>query len=282
MDIREIRDRIDSIDNEMADLFEKRMQIVKEVAEFKRERGLPVEDHDREKRIIEKHSTRIEDNRIRSLYINFQQEVMQISKRWQHMLMNGMCVACAGDAESAGYIAARTIFPDSNIVVYGKCREAYKAVEDGACELAVLPLENSYSGEVGKVYDLIFSGDLYVNDIFAIAGEESTTRYAVISRVESNPDEGDGCDAFLMMFTVKDEIGGLAKAINIISAYGFNMRVLRSRPLKDLQWHYYFYAELEGNCTDGNGERLKRALSASCPVVRIAGTVSEKRDIVEK
>ena len=278
MDIREIRDRIDSIDNEMADLFEKRMQIVKEVADFKRERGISVEDHDREKKIIEKHSTRIEDNRIRALYINFQQEVMEISKRWQHMLLNGMSVACPGDAQSAAYKAAETIFPDSNIAVYEKCREAYKAVEDGVCELAVLPLENSYSGEVGKVYDLIFSGDLYVNDILSVEGKDSTTRYAIISRVESTPEEGNGCDAFLIMFTVRDEIGGLAKAINIISAYDFNMRVLRSRPLKDLQWHYYFYAELEGNCSTKNAERLRRALSAACPVVRIAGTISEKRD----
>ena len=178
-----------------------------------------------------------------------------------------------------GQNAAKAIFPDGNIVVYDKCREAYKAVADGECELAVLPLENSYSGEVGKVYDLIFSGDLHVNDIYDVKAGESTTRYAVLSRVENNPDKGDSSDAFLVMFTVKDEVGGLAKAINIISAYDFNMRVLRSRPLKNLQWNYYFYAEIEGACSNENAERIKRALSASCPVVKIAGMVSEIREI---
>lgn len=281
MDIKEIRDRIDLIDNEMADLFEQRMQLAKDVADYKRERGLPIEDHEREQKILEKHSARIEDREIRSLYINFQQELMEISKRRQRSLIDGMRVACAGDAGNAGCNAAKALFPDANIQTFAKCRDAYKAVEDGDCEIAVLPLENSYSGEVGKVYDLIFSGNLYVNDIQAIKDDESTTRYAVISRTESDLDDDAGCDALLIMFTVRDEIGGLAKAINIISAYDFNMRVMRSRPLKDLEWHYYFYAELEGNCSRESAGRISRALSASCPVVKIAGTVYEKRSTAQ-
>ena len=279
MEIKEIRDRIDAVDTEMAALFEKRMQVVKEVASYKRERGLPVEDREREQRLIEKHSAEIADERIRSSYIVFQQGLMEISKNWQRSLMDGMYVACAGDAGGAGHNAAKVIFPGSNIVVYDKCREAYRAVSDGECELALLPIENSYSGEVGKVYDLIFSGDLHVNDIYTVNAGESTTRYAVLSRVENNPDKGDSSDALLIMFTVKDEIGGLAKAINIISAYEFNMRVLRSRPLKGLQWHYYFYAEIEGNCSGENAERLRRALSASCPVIKITGRITDMREI---
>ena len=137
--------------------------------------------------------------------------------------------------------------------------------------MALLPLENSFSGEVGKVYDLIFSGDLYVNDIYAVETAEGTTRYAVLSRVDSAPGEGSGEESLLVMFTVRDEVGGLAKAINIISAYDFNMRVMRSRPMKDLPWHYYFYAELAGDCSAESADRLIRALRASCPVVKLAG-----------
>ena len=80
--------------------------------------------------------------------------------------------------------------------------------------------------------------------------------------------------AFLLLFTVKDEVGGLAKAINVISAYGFNMRVLRSRPMKNLPWHYYFYAEVEGDDTSENGARMLSALSAACPDMKIAGRYS--------
>ena len=274
MDIREIRNKIDVIDDEMAELFVRRMQIVKEVAEYKKERGLAIEDSGREQSLIEKHGSAIADDQIRSLYINFQKEVMEISKRWQHRLMNGMQVAGTGAPDSTGCAAAKAIFPDGNVISYEKCRDAYKAVEDGVCDVAVLPLENSYSGEVGKVYDLIFSGNLYVNDIYAAETAESTTRYAVISRIDSEVTAGSGEDSLLIMFTVRDEIGGLAKAINIISAYDFNMRVMRSRPLKDLPWHYYFYAELAGDCSGESAERIMRALSAACTTVKLAGRFS--------
>lgn len=73
------------------------------------------------------------------------------------------------------------------------------------------------------------------------------------------------------MFTVKDETGGLAKAINIISAFSFNMRIMRSRPMRDLPWNYYFYAEAIGDDTSENGKRMINALKSSCPIVKVAG-----------
>lgn len=279
MDIREIRNRIDAVDAEMAQLFEQRMSIVEQVADYKRQRGLPIEDNGREQEVIEKQSAHIGDDRIRALYVSFQQQLMEISKRWQRIILSGINVACTGTSDSAGYKAAAKKFPEGNIVSFEKCRDAYRAVETGECEVAVLPVENSYSGEVGKVYDLIFSGNLHVNDIFAVEDDDSTTRYALLSGTNSDLTGEDEFDSLLIMFTVRDEVGGLAKAINIISAYDFNMRVLRSRPLKGLEWHYYFYAELEGDCSSENVEKIRRALSAACPAVKIVGTISNTGDI---
>ena len=98
----------------------------------------------------------------------------------------------------------------------------------------------------------------------------NTTRFAVFSGAEDFR-QGNSGTAFLLMFTVRDEVGGLAKAINIISAYNFNMRVLRSRPMKDLPWHYYFYAEVEGSDSSENGIRMLSALRGACPVMKVAG-----------
>ena len=64
---------------------------------------------------------------------------------------------------------------------------------------------------------------------------------------------------------------GLAKAINLISAYNFNMRVLRSRPMHNLPWHYYFYAELEGNDNSENGQRMLNTLKGVCPMMKVVG-----------
>ena len=62
------------------------------------------------------------------------------------------------------------------------------------------------------------------------------------------------------MFTVRNEAGSLAGALNIIGAHGFNMRSLRSRPMKDLQWNYYFYIEAEGNVNTVNGKEMMQEI----------------------
>ena len=276
----EIRKKIGDIDSEMAELFERRMDAVREVAEYKRERGLAIEDLEREQELINSKSTLVHDDAVRPYYVSFLQNTMDLSKQFQYRLISGIKAACADDKYMAGYHAAAAIFGDRNVQIFPDCEAAYRAVANGECNLAVLPLENSYKGEIGKVYDLIFSGNLYVNEIYAAEYNGSTTRYAVLSKSGSEPAEsGEKNEAILIMFTVRDEVGGLAKAINLISAYGFNMRVLRSRPQKDLPWHYYFYAELEGDCSMQSIERISRALRASCPVFKVAGRFTENRTV---
>lgn len=275
MELNEAREMINKIDAEMAKLFEKRMEAVKEVAEYKSARGLPIEDLEREQSLIETMSANIADDKIRPFYVSFLQSAMDISKNWQHSLINGIRVACVEDKYTGGTIAAESIFPSENITVYETYEEAYKAVEDGECEVAVLPLENSDKGDVGKVYDLLFEGNLHVNSIRAIETEDSTTRYAVLSRAANEPDTGKDTERLLVMFRVKDEVGGLAKAINVISAYGYNMHGLRPRPIKDVPWHYFFYVELEGKSSANSEERIVRGLSAACLSVKIVGHLTD-------
>ena len=158
---------------------------------------------------------------------------------------------------------------------YDSYADAYKAVENGECEIAVLPLENSDRGDVGKVYDLLYEGSLHVNSVRAVEGDGSTTRYVVLSRAASEPDTTKETEFLMVMFTVKDEVGGLAKAINVISAYGYNMHGLRSRPIKDVPWHYYFYVELEGKTSADSAERIVRGLGAACLSVKVAGRLTD-------
>jgi len=279
MELKEAREKISAIDTEMAELFKERMEAVRKVAEYKSERGLPIEDRERELALIESKSALIDDEELKSLYISFLQKTMDISKNWQHKLIKGIRVACAEENFADGEPAANCIFPEGNITAYEKFEEAYKAAEDGSCDVAVLPLENSDRGEAGKVYDMIFSGNLFVNSIRSIERDGSTTRYAVLSRMKNEEAIESDTEAFLIMFTVKDEVGGLAKAINIISAYSYNMRVLRSRPMRDLPWHYYFYAELTGKTVLGSEERILRALNAACPIAKIAGHFVEEDEV---
>lgn len=271
-DLKDLREEIGAVDEEMAKLFVRRMQAVRGVADYKKEHGLAIMDSVQEQRVIESRSSLVGDDELRPYYIQFLQDVMDVSKRWQHRLMHGQKVAYCPARDQNAAEAAATAFPDADHIECGSYAEAYEKVENSECDVAVLPFEVSYYGEVGHVLDLLFEGSLHVNDICEITDGDETTRYLVVSRADSKLQ--DPGTAFLIMFTVKDETGGLAKAINVISAYGFNMRIMRSRPMKDLPWHYYFYAEVLGNDLSENGSRMVNALRVACPSVKVVGRYS--------
>ena len=366
MDLTMLMEQIRNIDLRMKDLFIQRMEILRETARWKNERGLPAEDREQEEMLLAELCSSIKDDSIRSFYLCFMQDMIKVSNRWQHHLMEGMRVSYSGVEGAFANIAAMQIFPDGTKMPYPTFEDAYHAVEEGECDIAVLPIENSYAGEVGQVLDLMFSGKLHVNGIYdlpvtqnllgipgaetetiktvishsqalaqcgpyirkhgfqtkgvsntALAAKEvaetkdrtvgaiasaytaqlyglrildhdvnesrmNTTRFAVFSRVESPFVTGHEKSAFLILFTVKDEVGGLAKAINLISACDFNMRVLRSRPMQDLPWHYYFYAEVEGDDLSENGQRMLRALKGVCPTLKVVGRYTTGEAVLQE
>ena len=125
MDLQESRDVIRQADEEMARLFVRRMDAVRAVAAYKKERGLPIEDKEQEARVIEGRSALVEDPALRSFYINFLQDTMDVSKRWQHYLMNGIKVAYSGVEGAFAHIAAERIFPDGLKAPYPSFESAY-------------------------------------------------------------------------------------------------------------------------------------------------------------
>ena len=87
MELHEIREEIRQIDEEMAELFVRRMEAVRKVAAYKNRRGLPILDQEQEARVIEGRSSLIKNPELRPFYREFLQETMDISKRWQVYLI---------------------------------------------------------------------------------------------------------------------------------------------------------------------------------------------------
>ncbi len=166
------RKTISDTDKEIAALFEKRMNAVRDVAEYKRVNGIPVEDSVRENLLIENNSVLVEDDEIRSYYINFLKNTMKLSKDFQHKILDGTRVAFSGVKGAFAELAVRRIFPDGVPVAYPDFKSAYKAVEKGECECAVLPIENSYEGDVARVMDLTYFGSLFINGVYDMAVEQ--------------------------------------------------------------------------------------------------------------
>ena len=350
------RKKINEVDVKLAELFVERMEAVREVADYKREHGLKIYDKEREDEVIRRNSALVTDPTLQSYFVKFLENNMAVSRMYQDMLISGMRVAYSGTEGAFAHIATTKLFPTAKSVSYTDFTAAYRAVEDGECDAVVLPLENSYNGEVGQVTDLMFSGSLYVNavtelqitqDLLGVPGakisdvrevvshpqalgqcatyirekgfierehsntalaakyvaernnvalaaigseeaarifglcvlekninssQSNTTRFAVFSRSKNTHCEGAKGVHTVLLFTVRNEAGALARAIDVIGRHGFNMRTLRSRPMKKLLWQYYFYIEAEGNVDTEEGAIMMAELSEFCDKLKVAGS----------
>lgn len=355
-DLNESRKKINEIDAEMARLFVDRMTISKDIAEYKKENSLPITDASREQILLENNLKLVEDETLKSHYVNFMKTIMNISKEYQRSLLTGLRISYSGIEGAYGYIAAKRMYPNCELISCSNFSKAFTSVEDGKSDRAVLPIENSFAGDVGEVMDLIFSGSLYINRIYdlgiehnlivlpgtklsnikvivshpqalaqcskfieehdfktidevntafaakrlkdlndktmaVIASAETadaynleilkekinnsvinTTRFASFSRILSNyKSVSESKKNFVIVFTVKNVAGALAKCLDIIGAHGFNMRNLRSRPMKGLMWDYYFFCEIEGDLESEDAKNMFVALNTFCDRLKIVG-----------
>ena len=107
----------------------------------------------------------------------------------------------------------------------------------------------------------------------------NTTKFVVVSRVKCKHEATPAGLHSILTFTVRNEAGALAKAIDIIGRHGFNMRTLRSRPMKELLWQYYFYIEAEGNMDTEEGAKMLADLAPYCERLKVAGTYVKTESI---
>ncbi len=90
------RETINEVDKEIAALFEKRMEAVRLVAEYKKERGLPIFDFSRECEVVKNNLENVHNDEIKELYISFIKNTMEISRQYQQRILEGENTACSG------------------------------------------------------------------------------------------------------------------------------------------------------------------------------------------
>ena len=122
-----IREKIAEIDARMAELFVSRMHLAHDVAEYKKTYGLPIYDAEQENRVLERGAEHVQDTQLGGYYRTFLGNMMDLSKQYQHRLMEGVKVAYSGVPGAFAHIAAGRIFPDAVLTPYGSFREAYAA-----------------------------------------------------------------------------------------------------------------------------------------------------------
>ena len=202
--LEEARRIINETDSQMAELFVRRMRAAEMVYEHKKEYGLPILDQAREDAVVETNSARIEDDVLRGYYIDYLRHMMSLSRAYQYRMQSGLKIAYSGVEGAFAHIAAGRIFPEANRVSYGDFKAAYKSVLRGECDAVVLPIENSYAGEVGQTLDLIFSGALHINGIYELEIRQNLLGLPEatvddIKRVTSHPQALSQCHDYIEM-----------------------------------------------------------------------------------
>ena len=202
--LEEARKIINEVDAQMAGLFVKRMRAAELVCEHKMEYGLPILDQKREDAVIERNSALVDDEILKGYYIDYLKHLMSVSRAYQYRMQGGLKVAYSGVEGAFAHIAAGRIFPEGNRVSYSDFKAAYDAVVKGDCDAAVLPIENSFAGEVGQTIDLIFSGNLFINGIYELEihqnllGVQGAT-VDDIKKVTSHPQALSQCHDYIKM-----------------------------------------------------------------------------------
>ena len=182
MDLLELREQIDAIDRQIVSLYEQRMDICSQVAEYKIETGKKVFDRQRE---MEKLASvkALTHNAFNSHGVEeLFEQIMSMSRKLQYQLLaqhgsmgklpfigvDGLDKSRARvvfqGAEGAYSQAAMTQYFGEQIQSFhvDTFRDAMSAIDEGSADFAVLPIENSTAGIVSEIYDLLVEFENYI------------------------------------------------------------------------------------------------------------------------
>lgn len=183
MELSELRNKIDEIDDKLAELYDKRMKLIKQVGEEKAKTNRYVQDLTRENAIINR-VTKAVDPDVRVYCKQVFDTLFETSRAYQaryvripsgiaqEIRSNLECglkpfpdyatVACQGVEGAYSMLATNRLFPLSDITYFKNFDGVFNAVEKGLCKYGMLPIENSSVGSVNAVYDLMKEHKFYI------------------------------------------------------------------------------------------------------------------------
>ena len=111
-------------------------------------------------------------------------------------------IAYSGVRGAYAHIAAGRIFPEGERISCTSFGSVYEEVTEGRCDYGVLPIENSFAGDVAQVMDLLYFGGLFIAGIYEMPITHHLlgipgTELAGIRRVYSHPQALDQCSPYI-------------------------------------------------------------------------------------
>lgn len=186
LNLGEIRDRIDEIDNKLVVLLEERLNIVREVAQYKKQTGKKIFDETREKEVVEKNLKKVKNMELSHYIEIILKDIMNSSKEYQKFKIGSNTkyvndldffnkkIGYTGVPGSYAYEVLINLLKnnkkfndkdfESNKNIFSfKChKDLVEAVNNGKVDIGILPIENSIVGEVRDSIDLINKKSIHI------------------------------------------------------------------------------------------------------------------------
>ena len=218
-----IREQIDEIDNQLAQLFKRRLEIVEKVAESKKASGSAVFDPARERAILTNVAEQVGEkyeNGARAFFTT----LFGISRARQRSVLHGehpligkikaamaatgekfptkALVAVPGIEGCYAQQAASLLFSIPTIMYFHGFDKVFDAVEQGLCPYGILPIENSAAGSVAAVYDQMYTHRFHIVKALRLKVNHVLlgvhgAKLADIRQIASHPHALAQCGAFL-------------------------------------------------------------------------------------
>lgn len=184
MDINKLRQEIDSIDNQLVNLFTKRMEVASQIGAYKQENNLPVLDKARERELLGKVA-KLSGEEFSNYTTRLYSQILELSKAYQSTIVKTesklydkisdavnsqdkmqfpekAVIACQGVEGAYSSLACEKLFRSPSIMFVDSFDSVFSAVNQGLCQYGVLPIENSTAGSVNRVYDLMDKQRFYI------------------------------------------------------------------------------------------------------------------------
>lgn len=217
-DLNDIRRDINAADNQLRELFLRRMALALEVAENKARSGGKVFQPGREAEILQSRAEGLEGG-LRRKYVSLLEAVIRKSRECQYAELLSRfperfpfapetaarpvrTVFYQGVEGAYAHQAARALFPGAVHESLPTWDEVFRRVHAGEADMGVVPVENSTAGTVNEVYDLMLGYDLFINRsyiqpvVHCLAAPPGAT-LASVSCVCSHPHALPQCDGFI-------------------------------------------------------------------------------------
>ncbi|MDR2360610.1 MAG: chorismate mutase [Oscillospiraceae bacterium] len=210
-----LRREIDAIDEHLLNLFRKRQKLSDDIANVKERGNISVTDLGREQLIIDRAQESAEPGHQSETAV-FIRTLIALSKKRQTeklklytaldfpapRLVGDGAVAFQGVAGAWSEHTAITLFPERERMSCEYFEDVFNSVKTGRAAYGVLPVENSRTGAIGEVYDLLrrhacyIVGQIWIPVRQCLLGVPGAT-IADIREVRSHPEGLSQCSRFL-------------------------------------------------------------------------------------